>query len=261
VNEKYQTDCDCVDSLNIFPTVSNRVDHFGDIVYRLSHRTTLMPQQLVINFRYGATQYFNDFAWATVDYTISRVLGRRGKKITARAYFGAFLFNNSSNARYNLRGDGVRGYYDYTYAQTFIGRMENSGIWSQQFAEGFGNIKTPTAYAQSDQWNAAININCDLPIPVFKVFADMGVAPFKAYTFSASGTAPTVTTSTKAVADAGIYASFLGGALNIYLPLWVSTDIDDEYKTNNINFAERIRFSLNIQPFTPQRIIKTINIF
>lgn len=236
------------------------LSHFGDISYRMSNKITLMPQQLGIGIRYGAPYGTKSFAWATADYTISRVLGPKGRKITARAYFGAFLFNNTHDARYNLRGDGIRGFYDYTYSQTFIGRNENTGLWAQQFAEGFGNIKTPTAYGQSDKWNAAINLSSDLPIPVFKLFADLGVAQFKEITISSSGQV-TESYPTKAVADAGIYASLFGGVLNVYCPLWISSDISKEYKANGFDFGHRIRFSLNIQSFTPQRIAKAINLF
>jgi hypothetical protein len=241
-------------------TNHTNLSHFGDINYRLHNKTTLMPQQLGVSLRYGAPLNTSGFAWATVDYTISRVLGPRGRKITARAYFGAFLFNNTNNGRYNLRGDGIRGYYDYTYSQTFIGRNERTGLWAQQFAEGYGNIKAPTAYGQSDKWNAAINLSSDLPLPVFKLFADLGMSNFKVFSFDGSGQSK-VSYQVKAVADAGIYASLFGGILNVYCPLWVSSDIANEYKANNYNFGHRIRFSLNIQSLTPQRIIKAINLF
>lgn len=251
-----------IDSLS-FNIEQSLVHHYTDMIYRMSIAKTLMPQLLEVQLRYGKPQGDGSFAFATADYTISRILGPRKKRITARVYFGAFLFNDALSGRYNLRGDGIRGYYDYTYSQTFIGRNENTGFWSQQFTEGFGNIKAPTAYAQSNKWNAAVNLSCDLPIPVFKLFADVGVSPITTYAFFTNGNpaVASTSTSTKAVADAGIYASLLGGALNVYFPLWVSGDIQNEYKANGTSFGQRIRFSLNIQPFTPQRIAKNIKLF
>lgn len=226
----------------IEPSKTTTINSFIDLNYAMQNSRVLTPYSLNFKSRYGG-----DFAYATIDFTASKILGPRKKKITARAYVGSFLFNNSINSRYNLRGDGVRGFYDYTYAATFMGRMEYQGVWAQQFAEGFANMKAPTAYGQSNKWNAALNLYSDLPIPFFKVFADVVVAPLG--------------TELKTVADAGVYTSMFSGALNIYVPFWVSKAIANEYDANNRQFHERIRFTLNMNPFMPNRLTKTIKLF
>lgn len=260
VMEQPEIDYSNCTTCNTTAQPNSLVNQYTDLGYNLQIKHPLMPQQLGIDARYGMPDNTGSFAYITADYTISRVLGPRGRKITARAYAGTFLFNETNSSRYNLRGDGMRGIYDYTYTHTFIGRTESNGLWAQQFAEGFGNMKAPTNYGQSDKWNAALNLSSDLPIPVFKLFADLVASSMTYYTILPAGPIA-ATTQVKTIADAGIYMQLFGGALNIYFPLWVSADITNEYKANGISFAERIRFSLNIRQFTPQRIAKSINLF
>ncbi len=241
VTESSETTCDgnCDDVVESKTVITNS---YVDLDYTLSNSTVFTPHSFNFKSRYGG-----DFAYATVDFIISKILGPRKKKITARAYFGSFLFNDSNSPRFNLRGDGIRGYYDYTYETTFIGRFESQGLGAQQFAEGFANMKAPTAYGQSNKWNAALNLYSDLPIPFFKVFADIVVAPLG--------------TEIKTVFDTGIYATLFGNALTIYVPFLVSGAIADEYEVNNRSFHERIRFTLNLLPYKPNVITKTIKLF
>ncbi len=239
-------DCD-----GISDTKTITINSFIDLDYNLTNSTVFNPYN--INFK---TRYAGNFAFSTVDFTISKILGPQKKKITARAYFGAFLFNTGYSSRYNLRGDGIRGYYDYTYATTFIGRMETQGVWAQQFVEGFANIKAPTAYAQSNLWNSAINLYSDLPIPILKVFVDVAVAPSKSF-----NSAGQIENSLKPVADAGVYITLLGGVGNIYVPFWVSGLIADEYDANNRRFHERIRFTLNLLQYKPNVLTHTVKLF
>jgi hypothetical protein len=243
--ETCQGDCD---GLRLVDTLKLNV--FADLAYTFSSSKVLMPWSAKAHFRYGPA-----FAFTTLEYNVSKVVGVKGKKVYARVYAGAFLFNNTNDSRYNLRGDGIRGRYDYTYASTFIGRNETQGVWAQQFTEGFANVKTPTAYAQSNTWNAALNLSSDLPIPVLKIFGDLAVAP---YTTSSNGKE---STNIRSVYDFGFNLPLFSGAINIYVPVYVSKLIANEYKANNIQFYQRIRFTLNIAPFAPNRIAKSIKLF
>ncbi len=226
------------------------LNSFIDLNYLLTNKKTLMPHALGVNLRYGG-----DFAFATTDFTISRLLDVKKKKITLRLYAGAFLFNNSNNGRYNLRGDGIRGYNDYTYSQTFIGRNNIDGFWSHQFTEGFANLKAQTANGQSNKWNAGANLYCDLPIPFLKIFADVVFAESKKFENGS------VKSYVQTVSDAGLYCSIGKGVLNLYLPLYISNAIKSEYNANSYTFSRRIRFSLNINQLAPHRTSNTIKLF
>jgi len=247
------TNLDCHTGCEALDYVSNygETHSYYDLDYYFTNTTVLLPQQANFKFRLG-----EEFAFITTDYTISKILGPRKKKITARFYAGMFLFNGTNSSRYNLRGDGIRGYYDYTYSTVFVGRNETQGLWAQQFAEGFANMKAPTAYGQSNEWNLGLNLYSDLPIPFFKIFVDVAASPFT--TINANFE---VETTVKPVADAGVYVSLFGGGLNVYVPFWVSRVISEEYDVNGREFHERIRFSLNLKPFAPNRLTKTIKLF
>ncbi|HYG53090.1 MAG TPA: M1 family aminopeptidase, partial [Flavobacteriales bacterium] len=249
VGEMEKTTCEG-DCEGLIANDTLKLSSFVDLEYSFSSSKVFIPWTATTHARYGP-----GFAFVTAEYKWSRVLGVRGKKVHARVYAGAFLFNNTTSSRYNLRGDGIRGYYDYEYAGVFIGRNETQGVWAQQFMEGFANIKTPTAYAQSNKWNVALNLSGDLPIPYFKVFADVAAAP---YTTLSNGQ---TTTGVRAVYDAGFNLSLFWGALNIYVPCLVSKRIADEYSANSVEFYERIRFTLNLLPLAPNRLSKTIKLF
>lgn len=240
ISETSDMTCETCDSLNSVTTTT--VNTIFEIQYKLISDKTLMPSQFNFMTRVG-----NGFSLVTADYTLSKILNVKKKKITARVYAGAFLSNTTNDPRYNLRGDGVRGYYDYTYSTIFVGRNDVNGLWRQQFAEGFANMKAPTAYGQSNEWNAGLNLYSDLPIPFFKIFADVAVAP-------GAG-------ELNVVADAGVYANIIPNVLTIYVPFWVSRKIADEYEVNDIRFGERIRFTLSLNHLAPQRFSKSIKLF
>jgi hypothetical protein len=234
---------------SVILSTTNTTNSFIDLNYVLTNKNTLTPYNAHVDVRYGPS-----FMTLLTDFQVTRVLNAKKKKITARAYFGTFLMNDSNNPRYNLRADGYRGYYDYTYATMYGGRFENEGFWSHQFAEGYANFKTPTAYAQSNKWNAGVNLYCDLPIPFFKVFADFAMGQTQVFSNG------NLSTEIQTISDAGLYCN-IGGFMNIYLPLYVSKNILDEYKVNDYKFSRRIRFTLDLKKMTPKNTAKGLGLF
>jgi hypothetical protein len=49
--------------------------------------------------------------------------------------------------------------------------------------------------------------------------------------------------------------------MNIYLPLYVSKNILDEYKVNDYKFSRRIRFTLDLKKMTPKNTAKGLGLF
>ena len=216
---------------------------FYDFIYDYNNKNALRPWSLQLMSR-----THEDFSLLMLEAKNKLLWNAKGDGLSIRFFAGAFFFNGSGNARYNLRMDGQRGFHDYTYHTTFIGRSETQGLWAQQFADVYGGFKAPTAYGQSDMWLSALNLSADLPIPFVKVFADAGIAPVR--TVSSS--------EIEFLSDAGVFVSIFNNRLKVYFPFFVTNQIKDEYEINDVSFAERIRFTLDINNMNPLKYIRQI---
>ena len=66
--------------------------------------------------------------------------------------------------------------------------------------------------------------------------------------------------SDKPLYCAGVNLSLWKGIIDIYAPLMYSQEIKTALETNNINGADRIRFTLNIHKLVPKDFLKN-NLF
>lgn len=214
--------------------------YYANLDYIYQHSHAIHPFQINFNARNS-----QDFTQISVEGKIKRIINKKGNYLEARIFAGKFLYNNSTNGRYNWRMDGQHGSNDYTYSQPFIGRTDINGIWSQQFIETHGALKILTANGQSNNWMTAVNLKYNLPVSFINLFADAGLSgdSFNNTTF---------------LYDAGVSFSLFKGLLNIYAPLIYSKIIQDEYKANNWGFFRTIRFSLHLSSANPFKLVKNI---
>lgn len=209
----------------------------------------LTPWSLEANAQYGINSLSdslqNDFLKASVTWHYKWIYNAKGNAVSFRVFAGKFIFNNTISARYSWRMDGQHGYHDYSYSSVFPARFETEKMFSHQFIENHGAIKIPTANGQSIDWLASVNVKADLPVPVIKTFADFGISQNPGADVSV-------------VYDAGFYFTFFKGFSDVYIPVFMSKNVQDEYDANNFNFAYRIRFTFNLQNLAPSQLIKKI---
>lgn len=166
---------------------------------------------------------------------------------------------------YQPKLTAVRGYEDYTYGNYFIGRNESTGFTSQQIMMRDGGLKLRTDLFQdlqgrSDNWLAAININTSLPNNLFpiklpiKIFFDLGT-----YEEAWSNAPPT----SRFLYVGGFQVSVLKDILNIYVPIFYSSDFSNSLKTvpEENTFWKRISFSIDVQKVNLRKIIRKIPLF
>lgn len=159
---------------------------------------------------------------------------------------------------YQPKLTAVRGNEDYTYSNYFIGRNESTGFPSQQMMMRDGGLKLRTDLFQglqgrSDNWIAAMNFNTSLPNKLFpvklplKIFFDIGT-----YSDAWTNDPPT----SKFLYVAGLQVSLFKNILNIYAPLFYSSDFRNNFKTvpDENTFWKKISFSIDIQQISPKRI-------
>lgn len=236
IEEKFGETCSTCDEGK---DVSLNDNLFYEATYLYQNSHTLHPWNAKYTFR-----YHENFSLNLLELNYRHHYNRDKKAIYARFFAGAFLNNNSSLGRYNLRMDGLDGYHDYTYDEIYPGRFAVDGLWSQQFSENYGGFKVPTFLAQSSKWLAAVNLKADLPIPLIMPFIDFGIAdPGNGAQF---------------LYDAGIGIKLFKGNFNIYFPLVYSKEIKDVYTLNEITYKETIRFSLNFTQLNPLQAIRNL---
>ncbi|MEO5642759.1 MAG: M1 family metallopeptidase [Bacteroidia bacterium] len=179
------------------------------------------------------------------------------KKIDLRFFAGTFLGKPTSTNDYRFRMSGwsPSGFsnQDYLFDNVFIGRTEQDGVFSHQFAVEDGGFKAYTATGQSDKWLTSLNVT--VPIPVkskalnpFKIYGDFGL-----YNTTGLGT-------TTFMYDAGLQITIAPNICDIYIPLIYSKDIKDYNDLNDISFPERIRFRLNLNRLNPFDLLNNIEL-
>jgi hypothetical protein len=231
-----------VDSL-YYPSKGAAVDNFyGRVQYKHKNTRTFNPFDYKLEGQMG-----KDFAKLSVEANLRIDYFQKNKALYIRAYAGKF-FNLASNDfdayRYRI-ANTYSGQNDYLYDETYFGRNEQSGFWSQQISMKEGGFKVNTLqYASqlglSDDWLFAVNLKSDIPylkLPI-RLFADFGTFS-NAKQMNPSGAA--------VLFDAGL-EFYISDYLNVYFPLLLSTDFKDYTKSvyTDKKFLRTITFNLNI---------------
>ena len=167
----------------------------------------------------------------------------KGKEnISLRMYAGVFANNQSVSPRYNLRMDGRRGWYDYTFSNVFLERGTSHDFWQQQMNDNQGGFKTPTNVGQSNNWLLAFNLNADLPLVLpIGIYSDIGTSSTESFMF-----------------NAGVRITVLRDIVEVFLPALWSDSIEQAYSANNVTYNEQIRFTLHLHKLNPYKALDGI---
>ncbi len=245
----------------------------NEVSYMAENRRAINPY----NFRLALeqqnyTSVFGDkeqYLKASAEFNIDASY-KQNKNISFRFFAGGFLSNSRKDASavsdVNTRGSfGMtnEGYNDYKYDEYYLGRSDQSGIWSQQVALNDGGFKNALGSAnrltsgQSNTLLVALNIKADLPpnlprwLPL-KPYFDIGY-------FDYAHAINTVTTENQLMYSGGLMLDYFDGILGIYFPLVNSQNINDLYSSlNGGKYGSRISFSLNLNKANPWRLIDRI---
>jgi hypothetical protein len=188
----------------------------------------------------------------TANYTFNYA---NGKGFHFRIFGGTFLDNtNSGPYRWRMSGYSTRGLQnqDYLFDHIYFGRTEQTGGMAAQFAEEDGAFKLYSPIGQSNNWLADVNVKIDLPVKnrflnKFKIYADFGTCSDDALA------------TNKLLYNSGVMFSLANGVCDVYFPILMSSDIDQYYKSNDLNYASKIRFTFYIERFGLQNISSLVS--
>jgi hypothetical protein len=249
---------------NYYPSRQNYTTRYlNQLTFNIDDYRVLYPYQFQLQFQQSSEFYRLNL---TTEYFFNYA---KGGGLSARFFAAKFGYIGGVSAEksfetyiYQPKLTATRGDEDYTYSNYFIGRNESSGFASQQIMIKDGGLKIRTDIFQnlqgrSDNWVTAVNFNSTLPPniipPIFplKIFLDIGTYA------NAWGNNPEI--SGKFLYVSGLQLSLFKNLLNIYAPLFYSSDFANALKSvpGQNSFWEKLSFSLDIQNINLKKIFRT----
>lgn len=193
--------------------------------------------------------------------------GKGKKKIRSRLYFGAgggFYLNAAGQyggVRYDKNSPDNQVANDYLYDGLFLGRNEVSGILSQQFMRTQGGLAAPTQQSSNgilSSLNSEIELPVKLPIAIYAGVAFLKNQHETVYAGDDLNTPLRTNDRSRTLMNAGVAFNLIPKVFKVYLPLAYSSEIRDEVKARDLNFAETILFELNLQIAEPMQLLRKI---
>ena len=213
----------------------NSWNHLYNLSYSLTNQRALDPFAFQIN-----SEFSSEHGKVSGAYEQKFTYGKNSGEFSFRLFGGVFIFDDSGMDDYRFRLSGWSGKNDYAFDESFLGRTENTGLWSQQMSLSDGAFKVPTFIGQTRDWISTINLSASLPgIKFIGAFADLG-------TFKDAGISPA--NEDAILYDAGLWFS-LGELVVVYFPIFKSNSIEKSLDLNDINFGEQIRFVFDVKDF------------
>lgn len=184
----------------------------------------------LINFNkwYTDFQVGANFSKISFNYEY-RKLFESNRQINIRAFAGAFLKNNTDpNSDYfSFALDRPTDYlFDYNY----LGRSEDSGIFSQQFIEAEGGFKSQLETPFANQWITTANISTSIWQYIL-AYGDIGLVKNKSI-------------SPKFVYDSGVRINLVTDYFEVYFPVYSNLG----WEIGQPNYDQKIRFKFTADP-------------
>lgn len=216
--------------------------NFSELIYEINHPKSIDPWNFNTTVQHGSEHLKIS---AELNYRLS--YKKKNKGLDIRLFAGGFLRNETTARNHNLRMSGWKGRDDYLFDEYYFGRNDSRGLWPNQFLVKDGGFKIATAIGQTRDWLAALNLQADLPLPLpIKCYFDVGT--FEGITTIIEGESKVV------MFNGGLAVSLIKNTLEVYVPLFYSSDIKRNLEVNNVSFAEQIRFVFNIRNLAPLKL-------
>ncbi len=202
------------------------------------------PNYSVYNIRYvnsnpGLVDYSRWFADFQVSQTFSKIsfnyefrrLFKSNRQLNIRLFAGTFLSNRNdlSSDYFSFALDRPT---DYLFDFNYLGRSEDSGIFSQQIIIAEGGFKSKLDTPFANQWLSTLNVSTSI-WNYIQAYGDIGLVKNK-------------NQSTNFVYDSGIRVNLVQDYFEIYFPVYSNLG----WEIAQPKYSEKIRFVFTADPKT-----------
>lgn len=200
------------------------------------------PDYSVVNLRYINTnpglvdfyrwfydvQFANNFGKIAVNYEY-RKLTENNRQFNLRLFAGTFLYNNTdpSSDYFSFALDRPTDYlFDYNY----LGRSEDSGIFSQQIIIAEGGFKSRLETPFANQWMTTANVSTTI-WKYIEAYGDLGLVKNKGF-------------NPAFVYDSGIKVDLVTDFFELYFPVYSNLG----WEIGQPNYDQKIRIKFTVDP-------------
>ena len=173
-------------------------------------------------------QYASNFLKTTFEVEL-RKLYDNNSQFNIRFFTGAFWRNNTSDDYFSFALDRPT---DYLFEYDYLGRSEDTGLFSQQFVMADGGFKSKLSEPYANQWMTTVNTSVNI-WRWAEFYMDAGFVKNKGY-------------QARMVHDSGIRLNLVTDYLEFYFPLYSSNG----WEVTGSSYAEKIRFVVALNPRT-----------
>lgn len=200
------------------------------------------PNYGVLNMRYGSNDngILNYFSWnidgqqaqdfTKLSFEIEyRRLFENNRQFNIRFFAGSFIRNETKGDFFSFALDRPT---DYLFDYGFLGRSEDTGLYSQQIIIAEGGFKSRLDRPFANQWMATTNASVNIYRWV-EFYTDFGFVKNKGF-------------KERMVYDSGIRLNLVTDYFELYFPLYSNNG----WESGQENYAEKIRFVVTLSPKT-----------
>ncbi len=164
-----------------------------------------------------------------------RKLFENNRQINLRFYAGAFLYNKTQSDFFSFALDRPTDYlFDYNY----LGRSENSGLFSQEYIISEGGFKSKIATPYANRWITSFNASYSIWNWI-EVYGDLGLIKNKG-------------AKAMFVYDSGVRLNLVTDYFELYFPVYSNNG----WEISQNNYNQKVRF---IVTFSPKTLINLFN--
>jgi len=178
---------------------------------------------------------------------IYRFKYKRSYGFRARLFLGIML-RETQFPVYNFRMSSSRGYQDYLYDATFLGRNETTGFLAQQMVESDGGFKSFFSVGSSNKLVTALNLSSTIykKLPL-EFFLSIGLIDND---FSPE--------SEIYLIEFGASIILIRDVLEVHFPFLYTNNIKNDIRLNTPKYVQQIRFTFNINELKPKKRLHDI---
>ncbi|UKM64210.1 metalloprotease [Flavobacteriaceae bacterium GSB9] len=204
--------------------------------------TSSEPNYSIFNARYinsndnliNYSKWYTDFQlgkkFSKVSFNFEyRKLFESNRQLNLRMFAGAFLKNNTDPSS-NYFSFALDRPTDYLFDYNYLGRSEETGIFSQQYITAEGGFKSKLDTKFADQWITTFNASTTLWKYIL-AYGDLGLVKNKH-------------NPTKFVYDSGIRVNLVTDYFEIYFPIYSNLG----WEVGQPHYDQKIRFKFTLDP-------------